>query len=95
MARFNYMLIILLLIYASLVPQMESRKLLNTGETNKNVASNFFTSLVMSALLKGTLPDSAPNKKGDATLDTEKRFANHLARIDRILQSVPSPGAGH
>ncbi|KAK9047680.1 hypothetical protein V6N11_053518 [Hibiscus sabdariffa] len=95
MARFNYMLIILLLIYASLVPQMESRKLLNTGETNKNAASNLFASLVLSALPKGTLPGSAPNKKGDSTLDTEKRFASHLARIDRILQSVPSPGAGH
>ncbi|KAK8580582.1 hypothetical protein V6N13_143660 [Hibiscus sabdariffa] len=95
MARFNYMVIILLVIYASLVPQMESRKLLNTGESNKNVASNLFASLVLSALPKGTLPGSAPNKKADATLDNEKQLASHLARIDRILQSVPSPGAGH
>ncbi|KAE8703322.1 Detected protein of unknown function [Hibiscus syriacus] len=25
----------------------------------------------------------------------ERLFALHLAKIDRILQSVPSPGAGH
>ncbi|GMI82282.1 C-TERMINALLY ENCODED PEPTIDE 14 [Hibiscus trionum] len=91
MARFNYMMIIFLVISASLVPQMESRKLLNIGGSIKNVSSDLFASLVLSALPKGT----APSKKGDATLDKEKRFATHLARIDRILQSVPSPGAGH
>ncbi|GMI91615.1 C-TERMINALLY ENCODED PEPTIDE 14 [Hibiscus trionum] len=95
MARFSSLLITLLVISASFVPQMESRKLLlNTRESNKNVPS-LFASLVLSALPKGTVPASTPSKKGHATLDNEKLFARHLARIDRILQSVPSPGAGH
>ncbi|KAK8642037.1 hypothetical protein V6N13_011399 [Hibiscus sabdariffa] len=94
MARFSYLLIILLVISASFVPRMESRRLLNTGESNKNVPS-LFASLMLSALPKGTVPASVPSKKGHATLDNEKLFARHLARIDRILQSVPSPGAGH
>ncbi|KAE8659654.1 hypothetical protein F3Y22_tig00116962pilonHSYRG00826 [Hibiscus syriacus] len=94
MARFSSLLIILSVISASFVPQMESRNLLNTGDSNKNVPS-LFASLVLSALPKGTVPPSAPSKKGHATLDNEKLFARHLADIDRILRSVPSPGAGH
>ncbi|EOY27935.1 hypothetical protein QQP08_020518 [Theobroma cacao] len=94
MARFSYLVLIFLVISASFVPQMESRKLLNRGDSNKNVPS-LFASLVLSALPKGTVPASAPSKKGHATLDNEKLFARHLAGIDRILQSVPSPGAGH
>ncbi|XVE51498.1 hypothetical protein DITRI_Ditri02bG0046800 [Diplodiscus trichospermus] len=95
MARFGYLVLIFLVIYVSFVPQMESRKLLlNTGESNRN-APPLFASLVLSALAKGTVPASAPSKKGHATLDNEKLFARHLAGIDRILQSVPSPGAGH
>ncbi|KAG4146417.1 hypothetical protein CXB51_012208 [Gossypium anomalum] len=96
MARFSSLVIIfLVIISASFVPQMESRKLLNAGERNENVPS-LFASLMLSALPKGSkVPASAPSKKGHATLDNEKRFARHLARIDRILQSVPSPGAGH
>ncbi|XVE88241.1 hypothetical protein DITRI_Ditri19aG0053900 [Diplodiscus trichospermus] len=76
------------------MPQMEGRKLLNTGESKKN-APTLFASLVLSALPKGTVPGSSPSKKGHAKLDNEKLFARHLAGIDRILQSVPSPGAGH
>ncbi|XVF40284.1 hypothetical protein PTKIN_Ptkin01aG0099900 [Pterospermum kingtungense] len=94
MARFSSLVLIFLVISASFVPQMESRKLLNTGESQKNVPS-LFASLVLSALPKGTVPGSAPSKKGHASLDNEKLFARHLSGIDRILQSVPSPGAGH
>ncbi|XVF25610.1 hypothetical protein REPUB_Repub13aG0226800 [Reevesia pubescens] len=94
MARFSSLVLIFLVISASFVPKMESRKLLNTVESNKN-APSLFASLVLSALPKGTVPASAPSKKGHATLDNEKLFARHLAGIDRILQSVPSPGAGH
>ncbi|KAE8656386.1 hypothetical protein F3Y22_tig00117002pilonHSYRG00098 [Hibiscus syriacus] len=94
MARFSSLLIIILVISASFVPQMQSRNLLNTGDSNKN-APSLFASLVLSALPKGTVPASDPSKKGHATLDNENLFAHHLARTDRILQSVPSPGAGH
>ncbi|XWS18536.1 hypothetical protein CRYUN_Cryun32bG0053200 [Craigia yunnanensis] len=94
MARFSSLILIFLVISASFVPQMESRKLLNTGESKK-IAPSLFASLVLSALPKGTVPASTPSKKGHATLDNEKLFDRHLAGIDRILQSVPSPGAGH
>ena len=95
MARFGSLVLIFLVISASFVPQLESRKLQNTGESNKNAPSSLFASLMLSALAKGTVPASAPSKKGHSTLDNEKLFARHLAVIDRILQSVPSPGAGH
>ncbi|KAL4369518.1 hypothetical protein GQ457_05G028240 [Hibiscus cannabinus] len=79
------------------MPQIEGRKLLiNTAEINEHVPP-LLASLVLNALPKGTVPAaSAPTKKGHSTtLDDEKLFARHLARIDRILQSVPSPGGGH
>ncbi|OMO65440.1 hypothetical protein COLO4_31233 [Corchorus olitorius] len=99
MARFtSLVMMIFLVISASFLPLMESRKLLNTGDQQisniKNVPS-LFTSLFLNALPKGKVPASAPSKKGHATLENEKLFARHLAGIDRILQSVPSPGAGH
>ncbi|CAI9782089.1 unnamed protein product [Fraxinus pennsylvanica] len=41
------------------------------------------------------VPNSAPSKKGhDVTID-EKLIARHLAAMDRILRSVPSPGVGN
>ncbi|GMJ10079.1 hypothetical protein HRI_004677100 [Hibiscus trionum] len=33
--------------------------------------------------------------KGHAMGNNERLFAIHLAKIDRILQSTPSPGGGH
>ncbi|KAK8706316.1 hypothetical protein V6N13_049886 [Hibiscus sabdariffa] len=33
--------------------------------------------------------------KGHAVGNNERLFAIHLAKIDRILQSTPSPGGGH
>ncbi|XVF87290.1 hypothetical protein PTKIN_Ptkin18bG0107100 [Pterospermum kingtungense] len=99
MARFGSLVLIFLVIFsASFLPQMESRKLLNAGESiqKSNAPSNLFASLVLSALPKGTVPaKSAPSKKGHATLDNEKLFARHLAGIGRILKSSPSPGAGN
>lgn len=71
---------------------VESRKLL--VDNNKNGPSSL-ASLLLSALPKGTVPSSSPSKKGHATLDNQKLFRRHLRAIDRILQSVPSPGAGH
>ncbi|KAK8495640.1 hypothetical protein V6N13_092857 [Hibiscus sabdariffa] len=98
MARFTSLVPIFLVIFASsFMPQMESRKLLiNTGENKGNVPP-LLASLLLNALPKGTVPAaSTPTKKGHSTmLDDEKLFARHLGRIDRILQSVPSPGGGH
>ncbi|KAE8689465.1 hypothetical protein F3Y22_tig00110937pilonHSYRG00068 [Hibiscus syriacus] len=99
MARFTSLLLIFMVTLAgSFMPQMESRKLLlNTGESNENVPS-LFASLVLNALPKGTtLPAaSAPSKKGlSTTLNNKNLFVRNLASLDRILQSVPSPGGGH
>lgn len=98
MARFSSLVLILLVVFAaSSMPQMESRKLLiDTAESNGNIPP-LFASLVLNAFPKGTVPSaSAPSKKGHSTtLRNEKLFARHLSGIDRILQSVPSPGAGH
>ncbi|GMJ05331.1 hypothetical protein HRI_004202300 [Hibiscus trionum] len=38
---------------------------------------------------------SGGGDKGHAMANNERLFAIHLAKIDRILQSSPSPGAGH
>uniref|UniRef100_A0A803N2S3 Uncharacterized protein n=1 Tax=Chenopodium quinoa TaxID=63459 RepID=A0A803N2S3_CHEQI len=57
-------------------------------------------SLILPALPRGTNnPTSSPSKGHSSTttttLNDEKLFARHLAAIDRILRSVPSPGVGH
>ncbi|KAE8703320.1 hypothetical protein F3Y22_tig00110472pilonHSYRG00324 [Hibiscus syriacus] len=38
---------------------------------------------------------SGGDEKGQAMANNERLFAIHLAKIDRILQSTPSPGGGH
>ncbi|KAJ0045914.1 hypothetical protein Pint_04770 [Pistacia integerrima] len=42
-------------------------------------------------------PPSVPseNVHANAMAGNERLFLGHLAGIDRILQSVPSPGVGH
>ena len=59
-----------------------------------------FGRLVLSALPKGPYGSSSPSGKNHgaptaAAVVNEKLIARHLAVISRILQSVPSPGAGH
>ncbi|CAN0853570.1 Precursor of CEP14 [Linum grandiflorum] len=49
----------------------------------------------MSSLPKGTVPASSPSKKGHSSVDNVERSERHLASVDRILRSVPSPGMGH
>ncbi|KAK3206808.1 hypothetical protein Dsin_020854 [Dipteronia sinensis] len=94
MARFfGSFVLVFLVVFASVSPFMEARKLLNNNEDKKMGTS--FASLFLNALPKGTVPASSPSKKTHATLDNEKLFARHLASIDRILRSVPSPGIGH
>ncbi|XAR59268.1 hypothetical protein NMG60_11015012 [Bertholletia excelsa] len=52
-------------------------------------------SLFLTALSKGTIPPFSPSNKVQSTFTDEKLAALHLATIDRILRSVPSPGVGH
>ncbi|CAK7350377.1 unnamed protein product [Dovyalis caffra] len=105
MARLGAVVIIFLVSFATFVSNIEGRKLMMSTSTpqennkNKKMEStssvSSFASLILSALPKGTVPSSSPSKKGHATLDNEQLFARHLASIDRILRSVPSPGIGH
>ncbi|GKU92394.1 hypothetical protein SLEP1_g6127 [Rubroshorea leprosula] len=95
MARVRALMLIFLVFFASFPTQLEGRKLLIAKQVNEKEVPSLFRSLVLSALSKGTVPYSAPSKKGHATLDNEKLFNRHLSSIDRILRSVPSPGVGH
>ncbi|MBA0641291.1 hypothetical protein Goklo_025855 [Gossypium klotzschianum] len=54
---------------------------------NKNV--------VVSVEQREPTPAVSFRNKDHEMVDEERLFALHLAKIDRILQSVPSPGAGH
>ncbi|XP_015065205.1 precursor of CEP14 [Solanum pennellii] len=85
-------LLMFVLILASFSSSMEARKLLNSHEAKK--VSNL-KSLYLNALPKGRVPASTPSKKGHSYTTDEKLIARHLAAVDRILRSVPSPGVGH
>ncbi|KAL0321313.1 UNVERIFIED_CONTAM: Precursor of CEP14 [Sesamum radiatum] len=72
----------------------QGRKLLMDVQHNK-VHQPLDARLYLTALPKGNVPSSAPSKKGHSVTIDEKLVARHLSAIDRILRSVPSPGAGH
>ncbi|OVA16140.1 hypothetical protein BVC80_8927g22 [Macleaya cordata] len=118
--RVLFFFFLLALICSSLVPSSDARKLLLNMEKNTNnnkdmmmkkdviavvVPSSLRDSLVLNALPKGSVPPSAPSKKGHAMINiNEKLFRTFAttytttpspAHIDRILRSVPSPGVGH
>ncbi|KAL7591601.1 hypothetical protein Lser_V15G35072 [Lactuca serriola] len=81
MARLTILtLFLIVMLYCS--TSLDARKLLN--EKNESVMEG---NVRQSALLEGPTPPS--------TGLSEKLFALHLAHLDRILHSVPSPGAGH
>ncbi|KAK9088705.1 hypothetical protein Scep_027787 [Stephania cephalantha] len=95
MARLFWVLYFVVLL-GFFVPSTEARKLLRSiGENKVMTVPALEDSLVLSALPKSTTPPSAPSKKGHLVIIDEKLFAMHLATIDRILRSVPSPGVGH
>ncbi|KAJ0102255.1 hypothetical protein Patl1_04876 [Pistacia atlantica] len=85
MARSNP---VLLAVFFALIcifaPSIEARKLLNMEK--REVVPSMKDSLVLGALPEGHAMDSDEH---------ERLFVRHLTEIDRILQSVPSPGAGH
>ncbi|KAA8524009.1 hypothetical protein F0562_010560 [Nyssa sinensis] len=68
-------------------------KLLSMEKIKK--APSLEDSLILSALPKGVTPPSSPSGKGHEMAINEKLFTLHLAHIDRILQSFPSPGIGN
>ncbi|GFQ06984.1 hypothetical protein PHJA_002842500 [Phtheirospermum japonicum] len=90
-----HMMIMWLIMCLTLVPSINGRTLsMKELQHKKNVPSPA-DSLYMAALPKGTVPASTPSKKGHAATTDQKLIARHLAAIDRILRSVPSPGVGH
>ncbi|KAF3451245.1 hypothetical protein FNV43_RR07340 [Rhamnella rubrinervis] len=103
MARLSSLaLMVLLVVFASFVSDSQGRKLLVMEENRKVPSSSSSSSssaieesLFLSVLPKGTVPSSTPSKKGHAEVVEDKLIARHLIAIDRILQSVPSPGVGH
>ncbi|XP_052183386.1 precursor of CEP14-like [Diospyros lotus] len=95
MARSNLVFFIFCaVIFASLVSHSHGRKLVAMQDGGERVPPPV-GSLFLGALPKGTIPSSSPSKKGHAAVIDEELIARHLASVDRILQSVPSPGIGH
>lgn len=85
MARLSMLLppVFVLLIICYYAPSLEARKILKMEDN-----------LVL--LPKGTTaPPSSPSAEDLQRVTNQSLFSLHLAKIDRILQSVPSPGAGH
>ncbi|KAJ7968764.1 B-cell lymphoma 6 protein [Quillaja saponaria] len=99
MARLSTLLLIFLVVFISLQSCLEGRKLVGVKQNKTKVVPSSSRSsresLFFGSLPKGTVPSSTPSKKGHATIIDEKLIARHLISIDRILRSVPSPGAGH
>ncbi|XP_041028032.1 precursor of CEP14-like [Juglans microcarpa x Juglans regia] len=97
MARSIAVLLFFLVVFAALASCLEGRRLLNVKQIAKRSIPALGGSLILSALPKGPVPSSTPRKKGHAVVAVDEKLiiVRHLISIDRILQSIPSPGAGH
>ncbi|KAK8706318.1 hypothetical protein V6N13_049888 [Hibiscus sabdariffa] len=87
MARLSLSLIIVLFVSIYQVPSIQSRKLLN-AEKEATVIFQMDNSVP-------SIPEKPLADKDQMMANNERLFAVHLARLDRILQSVPSPGGGN
>ena len=93
MTRLSIVLLIFLFSFIFQEPaSTEARKLLNIREKEVLSLNNNF---VLSVDHREPTPAVPFNNKGHEMVDKERLFTLHLAKIDRILQSVPSSGAGH
>ncbi|MFQ6621035.1 hypothetical protein Gotur_002083 [Gossypium turneri] len=95
MARLSIVLIIFLFSFIIQAPSSaEARKLMmNLQETAEALPLN--KNVVVSVEQREQTPAVSFRNKDHEMVDEERLFALHLAKIDRILQLVPSPGAGH
>ncbi|KAI3466762.1 hypothetical protein Pfo_023425 [Paulownia fortunei] len=94
MARKTLAFLVFLVMFSTLlVSSTHGRKLLVNEQHNE--VPSLEESLYLAALPKGNVPASTPSKKGHFVTNDEKLIARHLAAVDRILRSVPSPGVGH
>ncbi|XP_021288449.1 precursor of CEP14 [Herrania umbratica] len=92
MNRLTLALLILLLALIFQVPSTQSRMLFNAEKKEVFSPKDNLVPVVLPN--KPTAPPS-PTEKDHIMAKDERLFALHLAKIDRILQSVPSPGRGH
>ncbi|CDO96856.1 unnamed protein product [Coffea canephora] len=98
MASSRIIMFVLLVALLNFVSCSCGRKMLEVQELDKNMAPPqhpLDARLYLTSLPKGKVPASTPSKKGHSVTVDEKLVARHLAAIDRILRSVPSPGVGH
>ncbi|MFS7921576.1 putative precursor of CEP13/CEP14 [Helianthus anomalus] len=79
MARVTMAWFVFVLILICCVQSLDARKLLNIENGNGSVHGAILEDIT-------TAPTSHR---------TERLIVHHLDRIDRILESVPSPGMGH
>ncbi|XP_052202499.1 precursor of CEP14-like [Diospyros lotus] len=89
------LLMLFMVVLAASVSSSHGRKLRAMQEKKKGGEKSLADRLYLSALPKGKVAPSGPSKKGHAEIVDEKLIARHLAELNRILGSVPSPGDGH
>ncbi|XWS10155.1 hypothetical protein CRYUN_Cryun39dG0051000 [Craigia yunnanensis] len=92
MARLSLALLVILFALIYQLPSMQSRKLFNA---EKKEVFPLKDNLVPNDLPKKPTPPLSPTDKDLIMANNERFFALHLAKTDRLLQSVPSPAAGH
>ncbi|KAL3522547.1 hypothetical protein ACH5RR_015381 [Cinchona calisaya] len=100
MGRSGLLLFMYLIVLSNFVSCYRARKLLEVQvqKLDRNMMPPqppLDERLYLNALPKGKVPASTPSKKSHSVTIDEKLITRHLAAIDRILRSVPSPGVGH
>ncbi|KAE8713020.1 Detected protein of unknown function [Hibiscus syriacus] len=91
MARLGLALLIIVFVLIHQVPSMQSRNPFNADMKAQAALIPPKDNLVPS----DHVPMKPPTDKDHVMANTERLFALHLAKIDRLLQSVPSPGGGN
>lgn len=93
MTRSSIVLLIFLFSFICHEPaSTEARKLLSI---QKKEVLSFDNNFVLSVDHRKPTAAVPFSNKGHEMVDEERFYTLHLAKIDRILESVPSPGAGH
>ncbi|XVF18545.1 hypothetical protein REPUB_Repub11eG0031700 [Reevesia pubescens] len=94
MTRVSLVLLIVLFALIFQPKLFEARKLLNNLEKKKvpSFKDNF---VGITHPKEPTKMVPASDDKGHAMVHNERLLTIHFAKLDRLLQSCPSPGAGH
>ncbi|KAE8680087.1 Detected protein of unknown function [Hibiscus syriacus] len=90
MARLGLSLLVIVFVLIFQVPPMQSRNLFN-AEMNAQAAPI----PPEDNLVPSDVTMKPPTDIDHIMANSERLFALHLAKIDRLLQSVPSPGGGN